>query len=257
MNDGWIKIHRQITEWEWYQDPNVFRVFIHLLVTANHQKRAWKGVTVERGQTVTSVASIALQTAISSQSVRTALKKLEKTENLTIKSTNRFCVITLCNYDTYQTENLPANKPANKQLTNKQQTTNKQLTTNKNDKNERMKEVREEFMAENDFFADECGEQQDTEKQQSAYSEAFEFFWTHYPEKKAKGAAWKAWRKISNSERELCTPAIVAQTKAGNFRGADGKLYTPHPATWLNARRWEDEIKTRTEKNENDHSKGF
>ena len=31
---GWIKLHRKITEWEWYSDANTFRVFMHLLLTA-------------------------------------------------------------------------------------------------------------------------------------------------------------------------------------------------------------------------------
>ena len=40
----------------------------------------------------------------------------------------------------------------------------------------------------------------------------------------------------------MCQPAIEAQLKAKHFRGKDGQDYFPHCATWLNARRWEDEI---------------
>ena len=29
---GWIKIHRKITEWEWYDDVNTFRLFMHLIL---------------------------------------------------------------------------------------------------------------------------------------------------------------------------------------------------------------------------------
>ena len=38
---GWIKIHRQILEWEWYSDTNTFRVFLHLLLKANHKEKKY------------------------------------------------------------------------------------------------------------------------------------------------------------------------------------------------------------------------
>jgi hypothetical protein len=36
---GWIKIHRSILEWEWYEDTNTFRLFMHLILKANHKDR--------------------------------------------------------------------------------------------------------------------------------------------------------------------------------------------------------------------------
>lgn len=72
----------------------------------------------------------------------------------------------------------------------------------------------------------------------------FDAFYSAYPNKKAKGDAINAWAKLNSAERALCLPAIEAQVKAAHFRGRDGQDYTPYPATWLNARRWEDEIKT-------------
>lgn len=72
----------------------------------------------------------------------------------------------------------------------------------------------------------------------------FDAFWSAYPEKKGKGAAMKAWDKLKASERSACKDAIEAQMRAHHFRGLDGKDYIPHPATWLNQRRWEDEVRT-------------
>ena len=71
----------------------------------------------------------------------------------------------------------------------------------------------------------------------------FDAFYAAYPNKKAKGPALTAWAKLKATERALCRPAIEAQVKANHFRGADGVDYIPHPASWLNARRWEDEVK--------------
>lgn len=88
---------------------------------------------------------------------------------------------------------------------------------------------------------------QEKKERASAKSEGFEEFWSVYPSRKAKGHALKAWEKLTASERPLCLPAIQAQVKAHHFRGRDGQDFTPHPATWLNARRWEDEITERAD----------
>ena len=89
-------------KWEWYDDPNTCRLFIHLLLTANHEPKSWRGLTIERGQKLTSRAKLARETKLSEQEIRTCLDRLKSTSELTIQSTNRQTVITLCNYDSYQ-----------------------------------------------------------------------------------------------------------------------------------------------------------
>lgn len=142
--EGWIKIHRSILEWEWYEDLNTFRLFIHLLLTANHEDKNWRGVLVRRGQLITSVANLSKITGLSEQSVRTSINKLKKTFELTSKTTSHYTIITICKYNDYQdieiTTNKPTNKPTNKRATNEQQTANKPLTTTKEGKKERIKE---------------------------------------------------------------------------------------------------------------------
>ena len=131
MHRGFITLHRKIVEWEWYSDANVFRVFTHLILTANWEPKKWQGILVERGQRITSIQHIAEETGLTPQSVRTAIKKLKSTGELTSKSTNKYTVVTLINYDFYQTmENEVTNKTTSN-LTNEQQTNNKQLTTTK------------------------------------------------------------------------------------------------------------------------------
>jgi len=137
MTQGWIKLHRGFKEFEWYQDANTVRVFLHLLIMANHKKAKWQGNAIGRGQLITSHASLAKDLGLTIQNVRTSLSKLKKSENLTIKSTSKFTMISICNYGTYQSEDMPTNTLANKRLTDDQQTTNNQLTTNKNDKNKK------------------------------------------------------------------------------------------------------------------------
>lgn len=136
---GWVKIHRSFLTWEWFDKPEMVQLFVYLLLKANHDEAEWHGMTIERGQVVTSVARIAQDTRLSAQVVRTCLNRLKSTNEITSESTNKYTIITISKYDTYQDcsddDNEEDNKEINKQITKEQQTNNKQLTTNKNDKN--------------------------------------------------------------------------------------------------------------------------
>lgn len=75
------------------------------------------------------------------------------------------------------------------------------------------------------------------------YNLLFAQFWDMYPKKKGKQAAEKAFQKIAPDEALLKTMlnAIEEQKKSAEWQKDNGQ-YIPHPATWLNGRRWEDEI---------------
>lgn len=117
--EGWIKLHRQILDWEWYDDINVKVLFLHLLLTANYEDKKWQGTTIKRGQLVTSRQHLAEQTGLSEQQVRTAINKLKSTNNITTKSTNKYTTVTIENYELYQsydeyiTNKQPATQPTN------------------------------------------------------------------------------------------------------------------------------------------------
>ena len=130
---GWIKIHRKVLEWEWFNKSEAVHLFMYMLLKANHKDGKWQGMEVKRGQFISSLGNISNATGISIQTIRTILKKLEKTNEIELKSTSQFTIVTISKYDCYQDENDETNKP----LTNNQQATNKQLTTNKNEKNEK------------------------------------------------------------------------------------------------------------------------
>jgi DNA-binding transcriptional MerR regulator len=130
---GWIKIHRKFLDWEWFNKSEAVHLFLYMLIKANHKDAKWQGNDVKRGQFISSLGNISNATGISIQQIRTILKKLEKTNEIEVKSTSQFTIVTICKYECYQDENETTNKP----LTNNQQTTNKRLTTNKNDKKEK------------------------------------------------------------------------------------------------------------------------
>ena len=130
---GWIKIHRKFLDWEWFNKSEAVHLFIYLVLKANHKDGQWQGIDIKKGQFVTSFGKISTDTGISLQTIRTLIKKFEKSNEINIQTTNKYSVITICKYECYQKET----ETTNTQLTNEQQTTNKQLTTNKNDKNEK------------------------------------------------------------------------------------------------------------------------
>ena len=130
---GWIKIHRKFLDWEWFNKSEAVHLFIYLVMKANHKDGQWQGMDIKKGQFVTSFGKISSDTGISLQTIRTLLKKFEKTNEINTQTTNKYTIITICKYECYQQEN----EQPNTQLTNEQQTTNNQLTTNKNDKKEK------------------------------------------------------------------------------------------------------------------------
>lgn len=139
--NGYVRIYRKIVDWEWYTDVNTKALFLHLILLANHDDKKWRGETVKRGELVTSYGNLASQTGLTFQQVRTCLKRLQSTNDITIKTTNKNTLIMVVKYDFYQsdeqTEIERINKQTNNQITNNQQSNNNQITTNKNDKNDK------------------------------------------------------------------------------------------------------------------------
>lgn len=148
MRSGWVKTYRQLIEWEWYQDSQMVHLLIHLIVQANHTDLQWRGITIKRGQLLTSRRKLSIETGISEQSIRTCLDRLQSTNEVTITSTNRNSIITVTKYDDYQSNETDINQPINQQSTS--QSTNNQPAinqpSNKNDKND--KEYKKNILSE-------------------------------------------------------------------------------------------------------------
>lgn len=101
-NQGFIKVYRKMLKWEWFTEPNTSHLFMYLLLSANYTPQKWHGNVIQRGQLLTNLKDIQKDTGISLQSVRTCLKRLVKTKEITVEPTNKYSIITVCNYDNYQ-----------------------------------------------------------------------------------------------------------------------------------------------------------
>ena len=129
MNNGWIKLHRSILDWEWYDDINTMRLFLHCLFKANHKDKKYRGTVVKRGTFLTGRELLAQETGLSVRQIRTSLSKLKSTNELSIKSSSKGSVVEVVNYHKYQS--------ATNETTNERPASNQRATSNKNDKNDK------------------------------------------------------------------------------------------------------------------------
>lgn len=102
MAEAFIKLYKKLLEWEWYDDGNTFRLFIHCLLKANWKPTSWHGLNLHPGQFITSLPSLAEETHLSIKEVRTALNHLKSTGEVADKTFNKFRIITVNNWDEYQ-----------------------------------------------------------------------------------------------------------------------------------------------------------
>lgn len=158
--EGWITLHRKFLTWEWFEKSEMVQLFIWLLLNANYADAKWQGVIIKRGQVLTTTSKIMEALRLSEQQARTCISRLKSTGEITCKSTNRYTIITICNYDRYQDDNFRNNEQNNEQTntlaTDEQRTSNghnnnnnnitiKKLNNNNNNNNARICEDREKI----------------------------------------------------------------------------------------------------------------
>ena len=245
--NGFIKMHRKIINWEWYSDTPTKVAFLHLLLIASHRKTKWQGIDVDPGMAIIGLKKFGMECGLTFQQARTSLKKLESTGEISVKSTNKYTVVTIEKWEDYQLEHeIATNKQQtnNKQATNKQQTNNKQITTSEEYKE--YKECKEDKNIPPISPKGESGETLTVKmargiRDQSMTLIRFNEFWEAYPKKVGKGLAEKCYQKINPSsdlQQEIIKALLVV--KQSRQWTMDNGQYIPNPATWLNQRRWED-----------------
>ena len=220
---GFITIHRQILDWEWFEDSATLHLFIFLLLSANYVDGNFKGRVIKRGQLVTSLPKISTGTGLSIRQARTALEHLKSTGEVTDESSSQYRVITIVKYDQYQnaTDDLTGNRQAIDRRSDRQTTDD--LTGN-----------RQQYNNNNNY-------NKETNKQGNNII-SFDRFWEAYPRKEGKPKAKTVFDKLKPDEGLLQRMLdSIERWKRTDQWQEDGGRYIPHPSTWLNQRRWEDE----------------
>ena len=126
--NGYIKLFRKLIRWGWYQDNVVKGLFIHCLLCASYKDFEWMGMGLKAGQFITSLKHLSEELGFSVQQIRTAIKKLESTGEITSTSTNKYTIITVVNWENFQSFEDESNTESNNPITNEQQTNNKRIT---------------------------------------------------------------------------------------------------------------------------------
>ena len=132
LNQGFIALFRQFTEWEWYDDANTMRLFIHCLLLANYKDKKWRGKLIKRGSFITSLSKLAHSLKLSKMQIRNSLSKLKTTGEITHVGTPEYSIITVLNYTSYQDRT--THRITDEQHT-KEQTSNTRVTTTNNRNN--------------------------------------------------------------------------------------------------------------------------
>jgi len=125
---GYIKLFRKAIENGWLSNHKLWTFWCFCLMKASHrshtQRLGFQEIPLKPGQFIFGRKSAAEDLNMSEQSIRTCLATLKKSKNLTTKSTNKFTIVSVCNWEQYQVHDGEINQP-----------TNQQLTTNNNEKN--------------------------------------------------------------------------------------------------------------------------
>lgn len=164
------------TDWEWYENTNVFRLFYHCLLHTNLEDKRYCGKEIKAGQFVSSRARISAETGLTVDQVRTALKKLKDTGYISTKSTNKYTIYTVNGYQKY----IDCGQVA-------ETTTEENTAVENGTKMEQPEEDAKETCKKSKEICEKSNKK--------AINECFERLWKQYPNKRGKGQVSDAKKK--------------------------------------------------------------
>lgn len=205
MSD-YIKLHRSMMEWEWYKNANTMRIFVHMLFKANWKDGKFEGKDIPRGSFVSSLDKLAEETNLSKDKVRTAVKHLIFTNEITTQKFPKYTVFAIKNYNRFQ--DVPT-----------QNTTQTPCSSH---------------AVPTQFPAIEEKKEGKKERNNNIYTHAYEEFWTAYPRKKDKGNAFKKFNaRLVNGFSEVELIGAAKKYAKECEENQISEKYIKYPATFL------------------------
>lgn len=217
MERGWVKLHRRITEWEWFTDPATAHLFIYLLAKANRKPTRYKGVDIPAGGLTTSRAALAKATGLSEKQVRTAINHLISTNEVAKKSTRKYTLLIVKNFELYQ----GTGQDMGQQGANRGPTEGQQGATNKKS---RSKEVKND-----DFYSSSAAQvvEDAIDRTRTEFGEAvanaFGFFIGHWDAKPPDASELAEWIEAIRSRPTTVERLEMLEYSSGSNAG--GKWY--------------------------------
>lgn len=217
---GYIKLYRGITDNSiWNKEPfSAGQAWIDLLLAANFKDKTIyirkTKIEVKRGQIAWSMLTMAKRWKWSRGKVIRFLKDLENEQMIVQHTGHLTTLLTVCNYEKYQAFDT-ADGTTDSTADGTAGSTTGGTQHNKVNKGK---------------------------KEKNNYTDDFEKFWTAYPRKEKKAEAVKVFAKIAPDQELLDRMISDVQARARTEDWTkDGGKFIPHPTTYLNQRRWEDE----------------
>lgn len=226
LNGNFIKIDRKMLEWEWYKNEHTKNVFLHCLLKACWKDTKIEGKIIPRGSFVSSIVNISEELSLTPMEVRTALKHLKSTNELTSKGTNRNTVFTVTNYDLYQSKEQAEQQTDNKRTTNEQQTDNEQITSKEQTINKPLttnEEYKEDKNIKNEEEREECKECKKEIEDKPKKKEPT----VYYPNDKLLNSAFKEFLVMRNKiKKPIATKQALTRmmNKIEKLSGGDNDL---------------------------------
>jgi hypothetical protein len=225
MHRGYIRSWRKSFESDVSKNVNVWYFWSWCLHRACYQEHdvilGYQTIKLYPGQLIFGRKKAAAELPLSEREIRTCMEFLKKSGNMTIKTTNKFSIISIVNWNIYQDPNIKSDHQSDQQATSKRPASDHIQERIKKDK-----EIKHT-----------CSSVLSPDLQKS-----FSLFWSAYPKHQAKLNAEKSWLKLSpeNGLVEKICECIERYKKTHDWIKDNGQ-FIPMPATWLNQRRWEDE----------------
>lgn len=207
-----------------YKDNDYLSVWVNLLLSAVYHKtkKVFGGsvVTLLPGQLITGRKELAKMSKVSESKVERILKRFKIEQQIEQASVNNGRLITIKNWERYQESEQQSEQPVNNERTASEQPVNTII------RNKEIKNIKKE-------------------RTNTTRDELFDTFWSEYPNRSAKANALKAWTRLTEKEKALAIDALPKHKSSSQWV-KDGGLFIPHAATWLNQKRFLDEVQVLT-----------
>lgn len=214
-SDGYVKFYRCAVDGGWLKDAKLWTFWSWCLFKATHRPIkilvGLQEVRLEPGQFIFGRKAAAEELEMNENSIRARVAFLQDCGNITLKTTNKFSIITIVNWARYQQEGFNDHQqPTNNPPTNHHKQESITSTVHK--------------------------------KKKSTYvpSNEFEAFWTLYPKKVGKGNAWRVWQSMNGTRPDHDTLARAIERQRAGRQWQEG--YIKDPERWLRGRHWEDQV---------------
>lgn len=100
----WIRLHRNFFDLDWFDKPELLALFMLMLKSASYKECEHYGISLHRGQLVTSLGILSKQTMLSTRTLRTCISRLKEWNLIQTDTCNRHTIVTIVNYDEYDTQ---------------------------------------------------------------------------------------------------------------------------------------------------------